>query len=79
MKVKITFYGQAADAVNSNAIELDINEQSTLLVLKNTLEIKHPRLTTIELKLAVNNKMVIKDFNLNDGDEISVLPPFSGG
>jgi len=79
MKLKITFYGQAADVVKSNSIESDFGERISAYALKKSIQVKYPQLSTIELKLAVNNKIVIKDFDLNDGDEISVLPPFSGG
>ena len=79
MKVKITFYGQAADIVKSNSIELDFDECISAYVLKKSIQVKYPQIASIELKLAVNNKMVVKDFDLTDGDEISVLPPFSGG
>lgn len=79
MKVKITFYGQAADVVKSNSIEWDFDDRISAFGLKKSIQVKYPQISSIELKLAVNNKMVVKDFDLNDGDEISVLPPFSGG
>lgn len=79
MKVKITFYGQAADVVKSNSIESDFSDRISAYGLKKSIQVKYSQLSTIELKLAVNNKMVVKDVDLNDGDEISVLPPFSGG
>ncbi|MFQ3325910.1 MAG: molybdopterin converting factor small subunit [Salibacteraceae bacterium] len=79
MKVKITFYGQAADVIKSNSIEWDFDDRISAFGLKKSIQVKYPQISSIELKLAVNNKMVVKDFDLNDGDEISVLPPFSGG
>ena len=79
MKVKITFYGQAADVVKSNSIEWDFDDSISAFGLKKSIQVKYPQISFIELKLAVNNKMVVKDFDLNDCDEISVLPPFSGG
>lgn len=79
MKIRITFFGQTADIVNSATLETEIGTAMLTSELICYLEEKFPSLRTIELKLAVNNKLIINDLNLNDGDEISVLPPFSGG
>ena len=79
MKVKITFYGQTLEIVNSSEIEMEISESTMAYDIRNSLAEKYPKLSTVELKLAVNNKMIANDLKLNDSDEISILPPFSGG
>ncbi len=49
--------------------------------LKDSLTALHPSLTTLypSLAFAVNGEMTKTDTVLRDGDEVSFLPPVSGG
>ncbi len=78
MNLKLTFYGQTTELVNSNQLDFHFNKTS-LKDLSEELEIAYPVLTRIECKLAVNNRFENGGLILKDNDEISILPPFSGG
>jgi sulfur-carrier protein len=47
--------------------------------LRQSLETTYPELATVAYRLAVNKKLAIQNEVLNDGAEVALLPPFSGG
>jgi sulfur-carrier protein len=51
----------------------------TINDLKLTLIEKYPAITKLNYQFAVNQHLVEDSFQLNNGDEIALLPPFAGG
>lgn len=78
MILKLKYFGMIAEAIGKDNEELDVSaltvgELQTLLIKQyNKLEDKN-------FKIAVNQKMVEEKFNLNNNDEVALLPPFAGG
>lgn len=77
--VKVVYYGQLVDLLGR-----DSDEQSEWVgvTISEWLEGVYqmcPQLKQLPLKFAINNQLVEPDAQLNDQDELSVLPPFAGG
>jgi molybdopterin synthase sulfur carrier subunit len=76
MKVNILIFGHLADKIGNNIV---INEASDSDTLINDLKNQYPILKSNSFVLAINKKTLESNTNLHDGDEIAILPPFSGG
>ena len=76
--LKILFFGMTAEATGCR--ELQINWMVTTGDLQSTLVEKFPLLQKQKYTFAVNKLVVNHDHHpLQPGDEIALLPPFSGG
>ena len=40
---------------------------------------RYPKLRDLSFLISNNKKIVVENISLNQGDEIALLPPFSGG
>lgn len=79
MKVNVLFFGMLNDAVKNNKLIVDSNLFSDTESLKKFLTDKYPELKRFNYLVAVNQNMTSGNEKINDGDEIALLPPFSGG
>jgi molybdopterin synthase sulfur carrier subunit len=76
--LKILFFGMTAEASGCREAETDC--PATTGELQNLLIDKYPLLKTQNFTMAVNEQVVNHDHHpLQPGDEIALLPPFSGG
>ncbi len=75
MKIKI--FGILTEVVNS---ELEVHQDITTLdELKTYLLLHYPNLNNFTYKIVVNHVVPNSNCILNPGDEIALLPPFTGG
>lgn len=81
IRVKVLFFGAARDAVGHAEVELLLNQESVSGKALASLVEKYPQLGRFgrSLLLAVNQEYAPSDTRLNDGDELAVFPPVSGG
>jgi molybdopterin converting factor subunit 1 len=79
-KVKVRFFGAAADLAGTRETELQSGE-TTLEELWTLLEERHPDLSPMRnnLAFAVNEEYARGEDHVGPGDEVAVLPPVSGG
>ena len=77
--VKILFFGPLAESSGSKEVYIKLESSNMLSSIKNLLEDKYLKTSNLPYMLAVNKQQVRGDIALNAGDEIAVLPPFSGG
>jgi len=77
MILNIKYFGLLAEvtACNDESIEFSNASVSELL---NVLFEKYPRLKEMDFQIAQNNEIISKE-SLVSGNEIALLPPFSGG
>lgn len=78
MILKLKYFGMIAEATGKQSELIDITDNNLKdldLLLKNT----HPKIKNLAYKFAVNHKMAQLDCELNENDEIALLPPFAGG
>lgn len=78
MELSLNYFGMIAEATNIQQEKLDVDVQ-TINDLKLTLIEKYPAITKLNYQFAVNQHLVEDNFQLNNGDEIALLPPFAGG
>lgn len=78
MELRLNYFGMIAEATNIQQEKLDVDVQ-TINDLKLKLVEKYPAIIKLNYQFAVNQHLVEDNFQLNNGDEIALLPPFAGG
>lgn len=78
MELNLNYFGMIAEATNVQKEKLNL-ELKTIVELKAVLIEKYPAIEKLNYQLAVNQNIVGNDFQLSNGDEIALLPPFAGG
>jgi MoaD family protein len=79
LKIKLHFYALYRDLTGERVKHLEVKEGITLEGLKEEIENHFPQLKGHPLIMAVNGEYKDSSSPLKDGDEVSLLPPFSGG
>ena len=80
-KVKIKLFASLREAAGCSEKEWAFPDGSTLQTLLLHLEKEHPRLEHLSdhAWIAVNQRYASMDTLLEDGDEVALFPPVSGG
>jgi len=74
--VKILFFGHIAEQQGRREVELALDGKLTLAALLASLDIDSEG----SFLLAVNQQQVDDlSIQITDGDEVAIMPPFSGG
>lgn len=77
MIIQIKIFGQLAEIVESNELQLQhINDTDSL---REKLISDFPKLKNYPFVIAMNKKIVIQNQKINIGNELALLPPFAGG
>ena len=76
-QLTIYIFGQLTDVLGSDSIAFPMVSNSTELKLQ--LEMAYPSLKGKTYKIAVNKKFDLGEQPISVGDEIALMPPFSGG
>ena len=83
MKVKVLFFAGLKDIAGTDSLQMEINDGSKLAHLLDLIVGKVPALNEVigkrKVFISVNQEMADKEDILKDGDEVGLLPPFSGG
>lgn len=77
MKIKVLFFSAAAETAGTDFIFLE-NVHTTEQATSQLIE-KFPDLQRLNCRFALNKVILNDSVALSDGDELAVLPPFSGG
>lgn len=77
MKITIVVFGKIYDIVQNDIMIL--KNISSIYELNEYLYSQYPALKNIKFQISVNKLIVKEDQNLQDGDEVALLPPFAGG
>ncbi len=78
MELSLNYFGMIAEATNVQQEKLNL-EVKTIVELKGVLIARYPAIEKLNYQFAVNQNIVGNDFQLSNGDEIALLPPFAGG
>lgn len=80
MQVVVRGFGPAGDILGGETV-LEIPEGMTLEGVKSLLKERFPGLEELwpAMAVAVNEEVLESDRSLNDGDELILIPPVSGG
>jgi len=76
MQVNVMVFGQIAEITGNSNFLIDVADTDELI---NKLNCLYPRLQSAKYAVAVNRQVVRNNTEINQGCEIAILPPFSGG
>lgn len=77
MEINILAFGQIEEITGTDRFTLpDVQDTETL---KSKLSDLYPEINTIPFSISVNKNIINGNHKLEDGDEVALLPPFSGG
>jgi len=81
VEIKVKFFASSRDIVGSREIEMEIEKGSKTKDVLGILVEEYPGLKELkdQLILAVNKQTSKGNKILEEGDEVAVLPPVSGG
>tara|TARA_R110002073_G_scaffold108336_9_gene243601 strand:+ start:37070 stop:37312 length:243 start_codon:yes stop_codon:yes gene_type:complete len=80
MKLKILLFGISTDLVGSNSLDFEVQENTSVLEFKNSLQKQHPQLSQVNsYAIAVNENYATDDTLLRENDVVAIIPPVSGG
>ena len=79
MKINVLFFGATADAVGSRETSLTIDGIANVGTALSTVLTEHPSLGNHHLLFSVNQEYATRQTAINDGDELAIFTPVSGG
>ncbi len=79
MQVRVLFFGILKDLAGQASDTLTLPDDSTLAAVRLHYEQSIPQELMASLAMSVNREYATLDAKLNQGDEIALLPPVSGG
>lgn len=81
MRVRVLAFASASDALGADEVALEIEVGSRVSDLKTELTERFPHLAILWPRLAIgrNGRLAGDDEELQEDDEIALLPPVSGG
>jgi MoaD family protein len=81
MKVRVQFYAQLRDLVGMRELELEILDGATIGDLLEQLYVERPGLGSHDKSILIGAglEFVDRNYKLNPGEEIAIMPPVQGG
>lgn len=79
MNLKILLFGAAAEAAKHRDLSYSVGQDITVGELIEILRRDYPPLDSLQLLSAVNQEYAEAERRLNDGDEVALFTPVSGG
>ena len=79
MKVNVLFFGATAELVGSRKVETSVPDTALAADVIEQLHAEYPNLRGRNLLFALNEKYTPENTPLNDGDELAIFTPVSGG
>jgi molybdopterin synthase sulfur carrier subunit len=74
--IQAHYFGMITDITGCSNEELEVADRAELEALLFT---KYPSLKHCRFRIAVNQQIQDENYTLKPGDEVALLPPFSGG
>lgn len=81
MKVRVLYFGQLRELANKREELVEIVEGATVQKLFDQCALSFPQLRNFDdvIAIGVNHSFASRDHVLQEGDEVAMLPPVSGG
>lgn len=77
MEVKVLFFGVLAELAGTNCKHYC--DVKTIGDLKLRIQDDFPEVVHYDFRIAHNSEIINNNPQLNDGDEVALMPPFAGG
>ena len=77
MEINLLLFGQLTEIIGKSVMTLSSVTSSDDIIKQ--LQEQFPALQEMTFSIAINKTMIQKDTPLKQGDEVALLPPFSGG
>jgi len=78
MRVRLRFFAALREQMGTRG-ERTLKAGATVEMLWRSLVAERPELAAVPVRFAVNEAYVPASHRLDDGDELAVFPPVSGG
>jgi MoaD family protein len=81
MKVQVQFYAQLRDLVGMRELEVELESNATVRDLLRQLYAERPALRAHDNSILIGAglEFVDRNYKLNPGEEIGIMPPVQGG
>lgn len=81
MKIRAEFYSRLKEIIGASVLELSLPENATVNDLFEQLKERHPGLRDFEKSalFGVGVEFVDRNYPLNEGETIAIMPPVQGG
>lgn len=81
MKTRLQFFSRLRDLAGTSEMEIDVPDGTTAAGLLDILYARTPALRDLDksILVAAGVEFVDRDYALQPGDEISIMPPVQGG
>lgn len=81
MRIRLLAFASAGDALGTGELDLDLPDEARVADLRALLEARYPALAPLwpRLAVAVNGTVARTEDCLDEGAEVALLPPVSGG
>jgi molybdopterin converting factor small subunit len=76
-RIRLKAFGMLAEKMGTDSLEIENPGSSE--VLKQQLLTQFPVLKVMTCRMALDRKLLQADTDISQGQEIALLPPFSGG
>jgi sulfur-carrier protein len=76
-RIRLKAFGMLAEKMGADSLEVENPGSSE--VLKQQLLTQFPELKGMTFRMALDRKLLQADTDISQGQEIALLPPFSGG
>jgi len=81
--ITVKYFAGLKTLAGSEEDRFDLGSETTVRVLSEEIGKRHPELKNLiggkKVMVSVNHDMASPDSTIKDGDEVALLPPFSGG
>ena len=81
MKVRVQFYAQLRDLIGIRELELELPQRATVRELLEQIYAQQPALRAHDksILIAAGLEFVDRNYNLQTGEEMAIMPPVQGG
>ena len=76
-QIRLKVFGMLAEKLGADSLEIENPGSSE--ALRRQLLLQFPSLQSLTFRIAVDRKIVQAETNITAGQEVALLPPFSGG
>ena len=81
MNVRVQFYAQLRELIGVHGLELEVPQGATVRELLENIYAQNPALRAHDKSILIGADLefVDRNYKLNPGEEIAIMPPVQGG